>query len=83
MAERDALVVAALEGKLGLTLPVRVVEHVDPVHLARPGQGNALALVLTSLPGNRLGAVVVDAEPPQFGAACVAGYFRLKQRARL
>jgi uncharacterized protein (DUF58 family) len=30
-----------------------------------------------------LGAVVVDAEPEQFGAACVAGYFRLKQRARL
>jgi len=30
-----------------------------------------------------LGAVVVDAEPEQFGAACVAGYVRLKQRARL
>ena len=30
-----------------------------------------------------LGAVVVDAEPERFGAACVAGYVRLKQRARL
>ena len=29
------------------------------------------------------GALVVDAEPPKFAAACVAGYFRLKQRARL
>lgn len=30
-----------------------------------------------------LGAVVVEAEPDAFGAACVAGYVRLKQRARL
>ena len=30
-----------------------------------------------------LGAVVVDEEPEQFGPACVAGYVRLKQRARL
>ena len=30
-----------------------------------------------------LGAVVVDADPDRFGAACVAGYVRLKQRARL
>jgi uncharacterized protein (DUF58 family) len=30
-----------------------------------------------------LGAVVVDAEPEQFGAACVAGYVRLKQQARV
>ena len=29
------------------------------------------------------GALVVDVEPPHFAAACVAGYFRLKQRARL
>jgi len=30
-----------------------------------------------------LGAVVVDTEPEHLGAACVAGYVRLKQRARL
>ena len=30
-----------------------------------------------------LGAVVVDARPEQLGAACVAGYTRLKRRARV
>ncbi len=41
------------------------------------GRRRALAML------RALGAVVVDVEPEQLGAACVAGYVRLKRRARV
>ncbi|MGA2522112.1 MAG: DUF58 domain-containing protein, partial [Acidimicrobiales bacterium] len=41
------------------------------------GRGRALAML------RALGAVVVDVEPENLGAACVAGYVRLKRRARV
>jgi hypothetical protein len=61
VAERHALVVASLEGRLKLDkIPVRVVEEVERVSLAKPGEGHSLALVLTELPGARFGAAVVE-----------------------
>jgi hypothetical protein len=63
-AERDALVVASREGKLGLRgIPVKVVTQVEESRLAKPGLGTALAMVLVELPGDRFGAAVLEYAP--------------------
>jgi hypothetical protein len=64
VAEKDALVaVASAEGKIGLKgVPVRT-EVVDRKKLAKPGEGEALALFLTYLPGGQIAAGVTEYVP--------------------
>lgn len=63
VAEQDALVLAALEGKLGLKgIPVVAVPGIEKTQLRRPGEGRALALFLVELPGSRFGTAVTEIE---------------------
>jgi len=65
VAQRDALAVACLAGKLKLEgIPVIIAEALSLEDLHPPGQGQGLALVLTRLPGERWGTLVVEATLP-------------------
>lgn len=60
VTERDALIIANLEGRMKLNgLPVRV-EEIEKADLAKPGAGHSLALILTELPGGRFGTAIVE-----------------------
>lgn len=60
IAEKDALLIAAYEGKLRLKgIPLRIGQ-VDVKFLARPGEGHSLALITTELPGARSGVAILE-----------------------